>query len=272
MLVLERKQTFSASHYYVSDDLSAEALSARFAGGAAPRLHGHNYAIYVSVTGPVDAGTGMVVNIKDVDTAMRRVIVEPFHENCINDTPWFADKLPILENLLLYAWDQLARELEPVRLHRIRIEESRHQAAEYFGPADSMIYVSRTLDFAAAHRLHNPALTDDENAQLFGKCNNPRGHGHNYVIEVTVKGEPDAATGAVCDMYAFEKAIKEHCVDKLDHKYLNEDVPELAGLITSTENLCSVVWSMLKDHIPGTATLHRIRLWETERSCFEYAG
>ncbi len=135
-----------------------------------------------------------------------------------------------------------------------------------------MIYLSKTLDFAAAHRLHNPALSDDENIRLFGKCNNPRGHGHNYVLEVTVCGEPDATTGAVCDVYSLERAIHEHCVDKLDHKFLNEDVPEMEGVISSTENLCDVIWRMLTGHIPAPAKLHRIRLWETERSCFEYSG
>ncbi|HIE80842.1 MAG TPA: 6-carboxytetrahydropterin synthase, partial [Nitrospinaceae bacterium] len=100
-----------------------------------------------------------------------------------------------------------------------------------------MIYITRRLEFCASHRLFNPAFSDEKNAATFGLCNNPNGHGHNYVLEVTVKGEVDPETGMVLDLKTLKKLINEEIVDKVDHKNLNVDVEFLKNVIPTAENI-----------------------------------
>ncbi|HYE58637.1 MAG TPA: 6-carboxytetrahydropterin synthase [Rhodothermales bacterium] len=134
------------------------------------------------------------------------------------------------------------------------------------------VYVTRRAHFNAAHRLHNPAMPDAWNQETFGKCNLPNWHGHNYVLEVTVAGEPSPDTGFVIDLAYLRDLIKTHIEDEVDHRNLNLDVPWLAGVLPSTENLCIAFWQRLAPHIPAPARLHRIRLHETERNLADYYG
>ena len=136
----------------------------------------------------------------------------------------------------------------------------------------ALVYVRRRSRFNAAHRLHNPNMSDEWNAATFGKCNNPNWHGHNYELEVTVKGEPDQETGYVIDLSVLKKIIKERIVDVCDHSNLNQDVPFLQGIIPSTENIVVAFWKELESAIPGPVKLHRIRLYETENNVAEYMG
>src|SRR5438105_1401197 len=112
-----------------------------------------------------------------------------------------------------------------------------------------MIYVTRRAQFSAAHRLFNPAFSDQKNEEVFDKCNNFFGHGHNYTLEVTVAGVPDAATGYVIDLKKLGRLIDEHILAHVDHKHLNHDVPELEGIIPTAENIALVFWNILSKHI-----------------------
>ncbi len=134
-----------------------------------------------------------------------------------------------------------------------------------------MMYVTRRETFSAAHRLFNPAWTDEKNEALFDKCNNPAGHGHNYVLEVTVEGGIDPETGYVVDLKELKSIIRREVIDRLDHKNLNTDVDFLAGLIPTAENIAVAVWKRLRDRIPS-GRLHSIRLRETENNVVEYKG
>lgn len=133
------------------------------------------------------------------------------------------------------------------------------------------VYVTRKAHFNAAHRLHNPARSDAWNAETFGLCNNPNWHGHNYVLEVTVAGEPDPETGYVVDLGRLKGVMHERVLDKLDHKNLNLEVDFLDGIIPSTENLVVAIWNELQDALPA-GRLYRVRLFETERNMAEYFG
>ena len=133
------------------------------------------------------------------------------------------------------------------------------------------VYVTRKAHFNAAHRLHNPARSDSWNAETFGPCNNPNWHGHNYVLEVTVAGEPDPETGYVVDLGQLKNVIQTRVLNKLDHKNLNLEVDFLEGIIPSTENLVVAIWNELHDALPA-GRLYRIRLFETERNMAEYFG
>jgi len=125
-----------------------------------------------------------------------------------------------------------------------------------------MVYLTRKIEFAAAHLYHNPALSADENRRIFGKCNNPHGHGHNYTLEVTVAGEPDPVTGMVLDLKALKGILEREITDRMDHRFLNYEVAELKGLIPTCENVARVIWNLLEPKIPQ-GRLYRVRLYES---------
>lgn len=134
-----------------------------------------------------------------------------------------------------------------------------------------MIFVTRKATFSAAHRLYNPTFTDEQNEAVFDKCNNPNGHGHNYVLEVTVKGLPDAKTGYVIDLKQLKDILYVVIIDRVDHKHLNYDVDFLRGIIPTVENLCVMFWRELESRLPS-GELHRIRLYESDQNVADYYG
>lgn len=134
-----------------------------------------------------------------------------------------------------------------------------------------MIYVTKKLSFSAAHRLFNPELSDDQNRDIYDKCNNERGHGHNYTIEVTVCGLPNPNTGYVIDLKKLKYIIETNVIDLVDHKHLNFDVEFLSGIIPTVENIVVCFWNTLKDKFLN-CKLYKIKLYETETSFVEYFG
>lgn len=135
-----------------------------------------------------------------------------------------------------------------------------------------MVYLTRIEHFNAAHKLFNPAWTEAQNEQVFGKCANKNWHGHNYELYITVKGEPDPDTGFVYDVKKLSEIIKDHIIEKLDHRNLNEDVDFMKGKLCSTENLAIAIWNELTPHLPAGVFLHCIKLYETPRIYVEYFG
>lgn len=127
---------------------------------------------------------------------------------------------------------------------------------------DCMIRITRKVEFSAAHFYHNPNFSADENRRVFGKCNNPHGHGHNYVLEVTIAGEPDPTTGMVLDLKELKDILQREVMDRMDHRHLNYEVPELAGQIPTCENIAAVIWKLLEPKI-RTGKLDRVRLHES---------
>jgi 6-pyruvoyltetrahydropterin/6-carboxytetrahydropterin synthase len=133
------------------------------------------------------------------------------------------------------------------------------------------VTVTRRLHFNAAHRVHNPALSDAENDRIFGKCNNPNWHGHNYVLEVSVKGPIEERTGYVLDLSTVKEIVTREVVDKIDHKNFNLDVEFMHGIIPTSENIVVNIWRILQARL-APARLTRIRLWESENNMVEYEG
>ncbi|MBI4579727.1 MAG: 6-carboxytetrahydropterin synthase [Planctomycetes bacterium] len=134
-----------------------------------------------------------------------------------------------------------------------------------------MLSVTQTFEFAAAHRLHCATMTDEENRAYFGKCNNPNGHGHNYVLEVTVAGAGDAPSPCVLPAARFEQIVKQRVLDRFDHKHLNQDCPEFRELNPSVENIARTIWGLLDGQF-APARLARVRVWETAKTYAEYSG
>lgn len=131
--------------------------------------------------------------------------------------------------------------------------------------------VIRREHFNAAHRLHNPQWSEEKNKEVFGKCNNPSYHGHNYVLEVKVTGEVDPHTGYVIDTKILSDLIKREITERYDHKNLNLDLPEFQFLNPTAENIAAVVYNRLREHIDPKLELN-IKLYETERNSVEYPG
>ncbi len=134
-----------------------------------------------------------------------------------------------------------------------------------------MIYVTRKASFSASHRLFNPSWSNARNQEVFGKCNNPRGHGHNYELEVTVAGEAPAATGMVIDLKKLAEILEAEIIDQVDHKHLNDDVDFLRGMIPTAENLAVQFWMRLQPKITE-GRLVSVRLYESANNFVEYRG
>jgi 6-pyruvoyltetrahydropterin/6-carboxytetrahydropterin synthase len=125
-----------------------------------------------------------------------------------------------------------------------------------------MVYLTRRIEFSASHRYHNPELSAEENRRIFGKCNYPHGHGHNYTLEVTVAGEPDPVTGMVLDLKELKEILEREITQRMDHRFLNYEVAELKGQIPTCENIARVIWNLLDPKITQ-GRLHKVRLYET---------
>jgi 6-pyruvoyltetrahydropterin/6-carboxytetrahydropterin synthase len=133
------------------------------------------------------------------------------------------------------------------------------------------VTVHRKAHFNAAHRLHNPSWSSERNAEVFGKCNNPNYHGHNYELTVSVRGEIDPDTGYVIDMKVLKQLIRTHVEDVFDHKNLNLDTEDFKNLNPTAENIAVVIWNKLRAHLDPSLDL-TIRLHETERNFVDYNG
>lgn len=132
------------------------------------------------------------------------------------------------------------------------------------------VVFGRRYRFAASHRLHSEKLSDEENCRVYGKCNNPYGHGHNYVLEICVSGTVDPATGMIVNLPELDSFVEREVIDAFDHKSLNEDVQAFRTVVPTTENLCREIYQRLK-HFP-LAKLESVRIEETSNNAFEYAG
>ena len=133
------------------------------------------------------------------------------------------------------------------------------------------VTITRRVHFSAAHRVHNPAMSDEENRRTFGKCNNPNWHGHNYILDVSVKGRLDERTGYVIDLARVKEVVEQSVVSKVDHRNLNLEVDFLREVIPTTENVVVAFWRVLEPALKP-ATLTRLVLWETVNNYVEYDG
>lgn len=265
-VTLSRRVAFSSGHRYWSDDLTPEENQARFGPWASRFNHGHNYVLWVTASGPIDPAHGMVVNIKEIDDAVRDRVVRHFDQKSINDeVESMRGVPPTVENLLRRFAADLQGLPGGVRLDSLKLEETPLFYGEW--KSNGMITLTRSYEFAASHRLHVHSLPQETNTELFGKCNNPRGHGHNYILEVTISGSPDATTGMICDLGALDQVVEAEVVNRYDHKNLSEDLPEFEGVNATSEVVVAEIFDRLNGKLP--AQLERVRLYETARNMFE---
>ena len=275
-LLLRRRVSFSAGHAYWKPNLSADENRALFGQWASPWGHGHNYIVEATVAGELDETTGMVVNIVDVDKVLKQYVVAPIADKHLTyEVPHFADTPPTLENIARYVADRFTGNFHDPAAKLVRVivwETPNLWTTLDLTQEKPLVLLTRSLDFAAAHRLNAPTLTHEENIAIFGKCNNSRGHGHNYGVEVTVSGEPDPVTGMLVNLSELDAVMEREIMNRFDHKHLNDDTPDFANVNPTSENLTKVIWEHLEPNIPAPAKLYRVVVKETDRNYFEYYG
>jgi 6-pyruvoyltetrahydropterin/6-carboxytetrahydropterin synthase len=136
-----------------------------------------------------------------------------------------------------------------------------------------VVFITRRFNFSASHRVYNPRLSDEENFKIYGKCSNPNGHGHNYIIDITVAGEVDPETGFVMDLTELKEIVNIRIIEKVDHRNLNTDVDFMNGVLPSTENIAIKFWEQIESKINNNKRkLYSIKIQETINNSVEYYG
>ncbi len=235
--------------------------------GGSPRLDGlgAHYEITVTCFGEPDPDTGYLINIKDIDRSARSTALRMVSERFLTDpTSHPASLLPDLAEALADALTARLRSvlwrLSPTYSLEFRMHDPGHAI------------LRQQFDFAAAHRLHTPQLTDEENRRVFGKCNNPSGHGHNYRVEAAVAIALDGSHPRF-GLADLEELCDTLVIERFDHTHLNVDTDEFGpnGVMPSVENIAKVVYDILADAVRERgATLHQVTVWETDRTSSTY--
>jgi 6-pyruvoyltetrahydropterin/6-carboxytetrahydropterin synthase len=239
-------------------------LGARFPG------HGHNYVLFVSLAGELDE-YGMVQNLSEVKRVIKQEVTSQLDYAYLNEV-WseFQETLPTTENIARAIWQRLAPHLPLVD---IQLFEHPELWANYQGHGMEAHLTVKT-HFSAAHRLARPDLSYEENVEIYGKCARPNGHGHNYHLEVTVKGEIDPRTGMLVDLGALQAAIDDYVVELFDHTFLNKDIAYFAQVVPTAENIAVRIGHLLQEPIQRLgAQLYKVKLIESpNNSCEVYCN
>ncbi|MFN5593450.1 MAG: 6-carboxytetrahydropterin synthase [Aphanizomenon sp.] len=256
---------FSAAHR-LAPNLSAEKY------GKCTNTHGHNYHLEVTVEGEIDSRTGMVVNVAALNQVVEDYVVKIFDHSCLNDDiPYFADIVPTTENIARYISNLLESPIDElgVKLSNVKLFESHQLWADYTGN-DMQGYLNISTHFSSAHRLAHPDLSLPENTEIYGKCARINGHGHNYQLELTVKGEIDPSTGMVIDLGALNQVITDYIVEPFDHTFLNKDIPFFAKVVPTAENIALYISNTLRSPIQELgAKLYKVKLVESPNNACE---
>ncbi|EDX76714.1 6-pyruvoyl tetrahydropterin synthase family [Coleofasciculus chthonoplastes PCC 7420] len=266
--IINRRAQFSASHRYWLPELSEAQNQQQFGRGAQFPGHGHNYVLFVSLEGDLDE-YGMVQNLSQVKKVIKQEVTSQLDYAYLNHT-WldFQETLPTTENIARVIWQKLAPYLPLVK---IQLFEHPELWADYLGNGMEA-YLTISTHFSAAHRLAHPQLSYDQNCEIYGKCARPNGHGHNYHLEVTVKGEIDPRTGMIVDLGALQKVIDDYVVEPFDHTFLNKDIPYFDQVVPTAENIAIYIRQLLQSPIQKLgAKLHKVKLIESpNNSCEVY--
>jgi 6-pyruvoyltetrahydropterin/6-carboxytetrahydropterin synthase len=268
--IINRRAQFSASHRYWLPELSEAENRQQFELCANAPGHGHNYVLYVSMAGELDEN-GMVLNLSDVKHIIKREVTSQLDFSYLNEVwPEFQETLPTTENLARVIWNRLAPHLPLVG---IQLFEHPELWADYLGN-NMEAYLTVGTHFSAAHRLARPELSYEENCEIYGKCARPNGHGHNYHLEVTIKGEIDPRTGMIVELVSLHNLIEDRVVEPLDHTFLNKDITYFEKVVPTAENIAVYIVNLLKQPIRELgAELHKVKLIESpNNSCEVYAA
>jgi 6-pyruvoyltetrahydropterin/6-carboxytetrahydropterin synthase len=265
MFRLTREVRFAINE--VPDEQESHPPSNSYAGYPSLTGYGQYFRLQVTLQGDLDPASGYLRNIKDIDQRVREKIIPSIR------TDLSMMRMPQIGRspFNMYGVYALLNCFEPDKLHRVTLWLTPFLSITYSAQEPGMNLLSQKFEFSASHRLHNPHLSDEENRRIYGKCNNPSGHGHNYEVQVTLKGTP-GKSGLLVDVPAFEALVKQYVIDRLDHKNLNIDVAEFKELIPTVENIAMTIYRLLKNRFTGIgAELASVTVWETPKTWCEYS-
>ncbi len=264
-IVLARRADFSCGRVLLRREWNAEMNAAVF--GKEARPHGHDYSFNVFYSGAPSFEDGMIVNLTDIKPVLAKAANALDGAFLPGEIEYFQTRPATAENIVNFLWQNLPPFVGDAKMERLCLEETSRLRVE---KSHDIMKLTRSYEFAAAHRLHAPGLPDEENTARYGKCNNPSGHGHNYRLEVTLSGEPDAQSGAIMPLPQLDEIIEREVFERFDHKHLNVDCPEFETLIPTSENLARVIFDILESPL-STAShkLTKIGLHETQKNYFE---
>jgi len=239
-----------------------------FASWPAPQGLSPYYELAITCIGHPDPQTGYFINIKKIDTAARNLAIPYLNKAYQQQPPATIPLGNLLRNILNLLQPSLNQTIASIALklspfHTLTIQRNTmHQ-----------ITISQDYQFSAAHRLHVPQLSDEENIKIFGKCNNPSGHGHNYKLRVRINA-PISPQGQILYTHTLDKIVDQNVIEKLDHKHLNLDVPEFKTKNASVEHITQYIYTLLKTDIKKQldASLHSVSVWETGKTVCTYKG
>jgi 6-pyruvoyltetrahydropterin/6-carboxytetrahydropterin synthase len=249
------------------DGQLAQSPSNSYAGYPSLTGAGQFFELAATVEGPLQPPGDYLLNIKQIDQQVRALVIPIFMDDLSQGK--FASGVGTLQRsaaALANAWPN-------VSLVRLRLSLTPYCSLTLDISEAPMVRVSQKFEFCASHRLHNPTLSDEENRRIFGKCNNPRGHGHNYELEVTLIGNADG-NGRLMSMMEIERIVSETVIEKFDHKNLNCELDEFRDINPSVENISRVIFEMLKPRFGGHfqgPSLAAVTVWETPKTFCEYS-
>jgi len=265
MYKLARRVRFSINPFLPKDSVGFNSFASKPAGEGLSVF----FELCVELVGEVEPATGFVTNVTDIDRCVRKFAVPIFAERIREDfrqgkhTSLFG-----IAELLRSAWGRLADKFGLARMSELSLELNPFRKAAIDSEDFEMIYFSEKFGFAAMHKLWNEDFSRERNFEVFGKCANPAGHGHNYVVEVTIKVPEDKKSFSIGD---FERIVNDELIKLLDHKNLNADVAEFSKTNPTVENIASFAWENIVGKF-GKAALHCVTVWETDKTCCSYYG
>ena len=260
--LVERHATleFSAARRTYSPNLTEEENTRLFGVAASPSGHGHHYHLRATLSGGVDDESGMIIDPSDARRALKSLYMLLDHRNLTHDVPEL-DEYPLTTESLASFSLQWLRNRMPVT--RLRLWENPYFYAECH--ETGWVVMGTRTTFRAAHRLHSPSLTDEANLAIYGKCNNPSGHGHEYIVEAAVDGHLDETSGT---LFPLEDLLAgtTRAVEPWHLKHLDKDTDDFTDRPSTAENIVHVLWPRLEDAIGRSP--YRLRLWETPNNRF----
>ena len=269
--VITRRACFSSSHRYWLPEKKPEENFALFGKCSLAPGHGHNYELIVSMGGVLDE-YGMVLNLSDVKHSIKDKVTGQLDFRFLNEVwPEFdmtKDKgiLPTTEALVSIIWNRLSNDLP---LTSLRLYESPNLWADYYGKKMEALLTVQS-HFNAAHRLAKDEISLTENKKIYGKCARINGHGHNYFLDVTVRGKINSRTGMICDLPSLQTIIDDLIVEQFDHTFLNKDIEYFKTCVPTCENIALHIADILSGPVKNLgANLYKVRLQESPNNAAE---
>ncbi|UCF14302.1 MAG: 6-carboxytetrahydropterin synthase [Phycisphaerales bacterium] len=256
---LARQVRFSINPFLSEDCTGSNSFASKPAGeGLSIFLE-----LSVEVFGNIESETGFVINVVEIDRNVREFIVPIFAERIRQDFRSSRHMgLAVMAELLRVAWSRLSEKFGPIRLSKLSLKLNPFRAITISSEDLQMVYFCEKFEFAAMHKLWNDNFPEKKNFEVFGKCANPNGHGHNYIVEVEIKmpaARDDFRIGN------FERTVDKELIKLVDHKNLNADVEQFSRTNPTIENIAAFAWNRLVDKF-ADAALHRVTVWETDKT------